>query len=198
MAQAQGWRIDSARSMGASVKGQRGGGKSVPTALKRLRGTGNATREAARKYEPQPEVDLSSEPPHWMTDDQQASWRYAMVHAPRGLLKSIDKGALVAWCDAESRHRTAMMAQARLDAGKEWPFLQPKANGEATISPYIKILEHAAVIMLRCADALGFTPASRPRIQLIPGSAPPPVIDGEVAELDPWEALARLHDRDAA
>lgn len=176
------------------MKGARKGGKSVPTALKRLRGTLEQSR--ANKYEPQPELDLTSEPPHWMTDEQQASYRYVMTHAPRGLLKAIDKGVLEAWCTAEARHRTAAMAQARIDVGKQWPMLQPGKDGRAIVSPYVSIQERSELIMLRCADALGFTPASRPRIALIPGAAPPPVIDGEV-ELDPWEALGRLH-RDAA
>ena len=183
--------------MGATVKGMRAGRKPVPTALKRLRGTGNSTREAKRQqYEPLPEIDLSSEPPHWFTDDQQVSYRYAMTHSPMGLLKAIDRGVLEAWCTAESRHRTAAMAQARIDVGKDWPMLQPGKDGRAVISPYVAIQERAELIMLRCADALGFTPASRPRIRLILGAAPPPVIDGE-AELDPWDALGRLH-RDAA
>lgn len=183
--------------MAGTVKGSRKGGKPmVPTALRKLRGSTNSTREKQRRYEPVPEVDLSSEPPHWFTDEQQEAYRYAMTHAPRGLLKAIDQGVLVAWCSAEARHRSAMMTQARLDAGKDWPMLQPGKNGRPVISPYVSIQERAELIMLRCADALGFTPASRPRIQLLPGAAPPPVIDGE-AELDPWEALGRLH-RDAA
>ena len=178
------------------MKGRGRGGKPVvPTALKKLRGTVELSR--ANKYEPQPEMDLSSEPPHWFTDEQQASYRYAMTHAPRGLLKAIDRGVLEAWCTAESRHRTAAMTQARLDAGKEWPMLQPGKDGRPVISPYVTIQERSELIMLRCADALGFSPASRPRIQLIPG-APPPVIEGQLADLDPWEALSRLHDRDAA
>jgi P27 family predicted phage terminase small subunit len=194
-AQAHGWRIDSARNMGATVKAARRGHKStVPTALKRLRATEEQSR--VNRYEPVPEVALSSEPPHWFTDDQQTSFRYAMTHSPRGLLKAIDRGVLEAWCTAESRHRTAAMTQARLDAGKDWPMLQPGKDGRAVISPYVTIQERAELIMLRCADALGFTPASRPRIQLLPGAAPPPVIDGEV-EIDPWHALGRLH-RDAA
>jgi len=61
-------------------------------------------------------------------------------------------------------------------------------------SRYLGIIEHTAIVMLRCGDVLGFTPAARPRIALVPGPGSPPVIDGE-AELDPWEALGRLHGR---
>ena len=195
MAHAQGWRIVSARNMAASVKGARQGGKpTVPTSLKRLRGTVEASRR--NQYEPQPEIDLANEPPGWFSAEQAASFRYAMTHAPRGLLKAIDRGVLEAWCTAESRHRVAAQTQARLDAGKDWPMLQPGKDGRPMISPYVTIQERSELIMLRCADALGFTPASRPRIALIPGAAPAPVLEGEV-ELDPWDALGRLH-RDAA
>lgn len=182
--------------MAKSVKLSRGGRKPVPTALKKLRGTIHVTKEKERQYEPVPEVDLSTEPPHWLTDDQQASWRYAMTHAPRGLLKAIDRGPLVAWCVAESRHRTAAMAQARIDVGRDWPLLQPGKDGKPVISPYVTIMERSELIMLRHADALGFTPASRPRIALVPGTRPPPTIEGEV-EPDPWDQLGALHGRAA-
>jgi P27 family predicted phage terminase small subunit len=135
--------------------------------LHKLHGTYNVTDHRRRNYEPQSEAELSSEPPHWLTDEQQASWRYALAHAPCGLLKSFDRGALVIWCAAEARHRDAVMAQQRLDAGREWPMLQPGKDGRPQISPYIKIVERSALITLRAAEALGFTPASRRRIQLI-------------------------------
>jgi P27 family predicted phage terminase small subunit len=173
------------------------GRKAKPTALHKLHGTFNVTDHRRRNFEPQAETDLSSEPPHWLSDDQQSSYRYALAHAPRGLLKGLDRGVLVAWCVAESRHRQAAMAQARLDAGTQWPLLQPAKDGRPAVSPYVKITEHAAIIMLRYAEALGFTPASRPRIQLIPGPTPPPILEGE-AEPDPWEALGRLHGRTKA
>jgi phage terminase small subunit len=173
------------------------GKRPKPTKLKALHGTLEKSREARRQYEPQPETDLSSEPPHWLTDDQQASWCYALAHAPRGLLKAIDRGPLVGWCIAESRHRQAAMAQARLDMGKDWPLLQPGKAGRPVISPYVTIMERAELIMLRHADVLGFTPAARPRIQLVPGAASLPVIEGK-AEADPWEALGRLHGRNVS
>ena len=204
IAHAHGWRIEIARSMAAKVgktdrtgNSKGGNGKRVPTALAKLRGTKNATQLRKARFEPQPEIDLSSEPPPTMSDDQQASYRYAVAHAPRGLLKAIDRGALEVWCVAEARHRTASMAQQRIDHGKEWPLLQPGKDGRPTISPYVTIMERAALIMLRAASELGFSPAARPRIQLLPGAAPPPVIEGE-AELDPWDALGRLHGRDVA
>ena len=169
----------------------------VPTQLKKLRGTAEKSRDAKRKFESQPEVELTSEPPPWLTDEQQQSYRYAIAHAPRGLLKAIDKGALVIWCEAEiaTPHCGDGAGAPRYGEGLAVPTArQGRPRGDLALCAHHPA---ASVIMLRAGDALGFTPASRPRLQLIPGAAPPPVIEGEV-ELDPWEALGRLHGRDVA
>jgi phage terminase small subunit len=78
-----------------------------------------------------------------------------------------------------------MMTQARLDLANNLPLLTKTKDGTAVASPYLRIMNHAALIMLRCGGELGFSPASRPRIQLIP-SGGPRLIEGE---LDPWDEL---------
>lgn len=155
-----------------------------PTALHKLHGTDRADRSTL-PYEPQPETDLEVVPPDFLTPSQKAGWAYVMRYAPRGLLKALDRSVLVTWVEAEDRHRTAMMTQARLDLGNQLPLLTKNKDGTATASPYLKIMNHAALIMLRCGSELGFSPASRPRIQLIPGGGPR-LIEGEV---DPWDEL---------
>jgi P27 family predicted phage terminase small subunit len=163
----------------------------VPTALKKLRGSVNVTREKGRRYEPQPEEDLGIEPPHWLADEAQASWRYAIANAPRGLLKALDRSVFVAFCIAEATHRKAAIMQAQLDQRAKLPLLMRGARG-LEISKYVTIMERQSLIMLRCADQLGFTPASRPRISLIPPGALPPMIEGE-AEPAAWGVLGHLH-----
>ena len=157
-----------------------------PEALKKLHGTTNVTRAKATKYEPQIETDLDVVPPDFLTPGQKAGWAYVMRHAPRGLLKALDRAVLVLWVEAEDRHRTAMMTQARLDLGNHLPLLTRSKDGAVVASPYLKIMNHAALVMAKCTSELGFSPASRPRIQLIPSGAPA-LIDGEV---DPWDELA--------
>ena len=159
--------------------------KRKPTHLKKLQGTLNATR--LNKYEPQVEQELDPVPPAFLTPGQREGWAYVMRHAPRGLLTGLDRAVLVTWVEAEDRHRTAMLQQAQLDMGNKMPLLTKGKDGFPAPSPYLRIMNHAALIMLRCVNELGFSPAARPRIQLIPGHGPP-VIDGE---LDPWDELAR-------
>lgn len=161
--------------------------KRKPTALKKLHGTIKVTRERLTKYEPQVETDLDSVPPDFLTQGQREGWLYVMRHAPRGLLKALDRAVLVLWVEAEDRHRTAMMQQAQMDMGNKLPLLTKGKDGYPVPSPYLRIMTHAALIMLRCAGELGFSPASRPRIQLIPGGGPR-LIDGEI---DPWDELGR-------
>lgn len=157
-----------------------------PTLLHKLHGTDRADRNV-RPFEPQPEADLDVVPPDFLTPSQKAGWIYAMRHAPRGLLKALDRALLVTWVEAEDRHRTAMMTQAKLDLANQLPLLTKTKDGTAVASPYLRIMNHAALIMLRAGGELGFSPASRPRIQLIPGGGPR-LIEGEV---DPWDELTQ-------
>ena len=100
------------------------GRKPIPTDLHKLRGTLNATRHGkGRSGEPEAAGDLPPEPPGWMSEGQQAGWRHAVEHAPRGILKAIDRGVLAVWVEAEERHRTAATLQARLDQGAKLPLL---------------------------------------------------------------------------
>lgn len=156
------------------------GRKPKPTSLHRLAGTLNVTRHADRKREPKAVGDLPAEPPDWMTDAQQAGWRYAVENAPSGVLKRIDRGMLATWVEAEERHRTATMMQAKLDLGSPTPLLVKQKDGPLVVSPYIGILHKTAIIMIKAASELGFSPASRPR--LVASAA-------EDADESPWAGL---------
>ena len=138
------------------------------------------------RYEREAEGDLDRLPPGFLTPGQRESWLYVMRHAPRGLLKALDREMLVIWVEAEDRHRTAMMQQAQMDLGNKLPLLTKGKDGYPIPSAYLRIMNAAALIMLRCVLELGFSPAARPRIQLIPGGGPR-LIEGEV---DPWDELA--------
>jgi hypothetical protein len=70
------------------------GRKPVPTMLRELHG--NPRKVALPKFEPKPNGDLT-DPPNWFNDDQRLCWTYALANSPPGLLKRIDRGALVAW-----------------------------------------------------------------------------------------------------
>jgi P27 family predicted phage terminase small subunit len=168
------------------------GRRPKPTALHELHGTLNSTRHAARVNEPQAAGSLQLEPPDWLTDSQKDGWRYAMTHAPRNLLAPIDRTILVLWIEAEDRHRRAAIAQALLDKDTALPMLTRRDHGplrkaEMVESPYIRIMTRAAETLIRCANELGFSPASRPRLAIPPGAD-----DGPAKKSDPWAQLKVL------
>jgi P27 family predicted phage terminase small subunit len=157
------------------------GRRPKPTALHHLHGTYNLTDHGrSRATEPVPEGDLDQAPP-WFTPPQREAWRYALDHAPKGVLKKIDLSMLVAWVEAFDRHRIAMEMQTKLDTDASLKLLIRTPQGLIP-SPYNDILDKTAKKMFRAAAELGFSPAARPRIHTVP--------DGTKDDANnPWAAL---------
>lgn len=133
------------------------GRKPKPTKLKELQGfPGHNPRPRA---EPKPVGDLR-DPPAWLTEGQREGWAYALASSPRSMLKRADRGALVVWVIAEDLHRQASMKQA--ETGNL--LVKPPKSDFPVQSPYLPIINKQALIMLKAAEQLGFTPAARPRI----------------------------------
>lgn len=156
------------------------GRKPKPTALHKLEGTFNVTDHRHRAREPVAAGDLLPDPPKWMTADQKSVWCYAIEHAPKSLLKMIDRGALAVWVLAEDQHRLAAEMQAKIDTGSALPLLTKDKNGVPVVSPYLGIINRAGLRMLRAASELGFSPAARPRLI----ADTPPAVDSS-----PWAQL---------
>jgi P27 family predicted phage terminase small subunit len=174
------------------------GRKPVPTKLRVLHG--NPRKVALPKFEPKPDGDLA-DAPTWLNEDQRTCWSYAMTNSPPGLLKRIDRGALVAWVVAEDLHRQAAIAQGKvglLVRIKTRATIGADDPGVPAASPYINIINQQAKIMLKAAGELGFTPVSRPRINASAGPdfrAVAGAIDGgaegeEMMSLDEYIAAA--------
>jgi hypothetical protein len=161
------------------------GRRAKPTALHKLHGTYNATNHGRdRKGEPVPIGDLD-EPPPDLTDSQEAGWRYAIAHMPKGVVKLIDRGILKVWVEAEDRHNTARMMQAMLDQDTKLKLLVKGPNGLEP-SPYNFILDKTAQTMFRAAQELGFSPAARPRLKVHGHDDAKPADD---VRSNPWAAL---------
>lgn len=175
------------------------GRKSKPSQLHSLHGTLNKTKHRARLVsEPVPVGDLSPEPPEWLPPGVAESWKYATAHCPRGLLKAIDSGLLLIWCASEDTFRRALAAQCKWDGQSPTPFLMRVGSkkdqdgnpigGRAMASPYMKIMRDSALVMVRVAEQLGFSPAARPRLaaglgwEYMPPSVAAAAIDGASAE----------------
>ena len=78
--------------------------------------------------------------------------------------------------------------------------------GAPLLSPYLAVIWRETDVMIRLSDRLGFSPVTRPRIQIEPGSAADdnvwaelkrfPVINGGKTERSPATPLGR-RNRDA-
>jgi P27 family predicted phage terminase small subunit len=80
-----------------------------------------------------------------------------------------------------------MIAQAKMDQGSEHPLLVRGSTGTLMPSPYLRILNQSAELMLRCATEMGLTPSSRPRLAGAATQEPtPPASDS------PWAKLRLL------
>jgi P27 family predicted phage terminase small subunit len=133
------------------------GPRPTPTHLKLVRG--NPGKRRLNTREPKPRGDLF-EAPDWFDDEQREWWTYAIANAPKGLLKRLDREALVVWATAASEHRRAVRKV------REIGQVVKTSNGNAVQNPYLPIMNKQAMIMLRAAEQMGFTPAARSRIQL--------------------------------
>jgi len=144
-----------------------------PYALKLISGS----KRLPKVPEPQPVGDLQ-EPPAWLTPAQIEIWNYAILHAPCGLLRRLDRSVLTIWAIASDLHRQASEMVARHGALIKGP------DGTPMQSPCMQILNKQSSIMLRAAALLGFSPASRAGIAMTPsggsnpfdrnGKRPPP------------------------
>lgn len=133
------------------------GRKPKPTVLKELHG--NPGRRPLPKGEPIAQGALM-EPPAWLSEDAKEGWRYALKHAPAGLLRKIDAGVLAVWVVAESLHRQATQKQDAIGG----LVYKPKGSEVHLQSPYLAIINKQAMILLKAASELGFSPVARPRI----------------------------------
>ena len=137
------------------------GRKPMPTMLKIV--TGNAGKRPLNRREPRVRKALQKDPPAWMTETQQAGWRYARENVPPGLLRSLDRSVFSAWVVAEDLHR-----QASEQVARHGLLIKSPTAGVPIQSPYLPIVNRQALIMMKAAAELGFSPTSRCRIEIDP------------------------------
>lgn len=124
---------------------------------------GNAGKREGNPNEPQPVGVLAEhEPPAWLSVQQKDGWRYAMRHAPPGMLKRLDQSILTVWVVSEERHADAAQKVSTLGS------LLKSKSGTPYQNPYLAIMNKQAQIMMKAAAELGFTPSSRSRVKVEP------------------------------
>lgn len=137
------------------------GRKPKPTYLHVIEGTLRKDRHRTPPQAQQP-ADRLLEPPAFMNEAQRAIWGYAIRHAPGGLLRKLDISALTAWVVAcEIHQRSAKMLA---EVGAAGLLYKTPTTGTLIQNPLVGVLNRQAVIMLKAAAELGFTPSSRSRV----------------------------------
>lgn len=131
------------------------GRKPKPTHLKLLQG--NAGKRAINRNEPQPDGALI-EPPGDLPVSALPFWNQAIADAPAGLLRRLDLRVLTVWSIAAWLH-----SDAARQVAASVTVLQTK-SGELVQHPSLAILNKQAIIMLKAAAEMGFTPSSRSRV----------------------------------
>lgn len=161
------------------------GRKPLPPELHRSRGTYQKSRHESRDM--QAPGELLKDPPTDLTPEQQELWRAAIEQAP--WLRAADAGLLTLWVEVTDRNQKARIAQAEMDRDSKLPLLQQDPRtGEIRPSPYLRVLDRTAELIIRLGSELGFSPASRARLQT--SSKPPP--DSSDDPEGPWAKLRLL------
>ena len=132
------------------------GRKPQPTALRRARG--NPGKRGYNKAEPQPPKELPDCPPH-LSDVARAEWdRVAETLHDIGVLTTIDRAALAAYCQAYGRWVEAE------EQMKKTPAMLKTPSGYVQQSPWLSVANKQLELMGRYMTELGMTPAARTRV----------------------------------
>ena len=147
------------------------GRKPRPTHLKLV--TGNPGKRALNHDEPQLAAGLPAPPPE-LSEDAQTEWRRVAARLRKaGMLTTLDRAALAAYCQAFGRWRQAERALAKmaeLDPTTGGLLIKTK-EGNAIQNPLVGVANKAMADMVRYATEFGMTPSARSRIQTDPSGA---------------------------
>ena len=170
------------------------GPRKKPTVLEELHGRPGKRKGNPR--EPKPGGNLF-DAPRWMSKDQRAEWRYIVEHSVPGLLTSVDRANLTAYVVATCLHRAAAREVGKLKSLT----VKVGTGGAVQQHPALQIVNRQALIMIKAAAEMGFTPASRSRVA-VNGEVPPPngqpvataaPVQGSLAEFASRNPDARPH-----
>jgi P27 family predicted phage terminase small subunit len=145
--------------------GKGSGGRPKPTALRVIQG--NPGKRALPKKEPKFKPALPSPPSHLNAPAKREWGRVAKELFDMGMLTSVDRGALAAYCQAYGRWVQAENALAKLGKDDELSggLMIKTSNGNAIQNPIVGIANVAARDMVKFSIEFGMTPAARSRVQ---------------------------------
>ena len=151
------------------------GRKPLPVAVKKIKGTLQKCRTNAK--EPRPQGRLG-EPPEYMSEIAKEAWTYAVQNAPPGLLSSLDATVLERWANCAGLYREAL---AKINRSGVSGMIIKTPSGILRRSPLMDVIRDLALEMKGYESEMGFTPASRSKVQVTQ--------DQHEAD-DPWAEIA--------
>jgi len=160
------------------------GRKPTPTALKLLRN--NPGRRPLNTREPKPPTARSA-PPAYLTGAAATEWRRLAPELARlGLLTTIDRDALAAYCQTFARWR-----EAELEIRKRGMVLKGR-DGGPVLSPFVTVASRALAQMRAWLIEFGMTPSARSRVTTATAAKPDDPFDkyendGTVATFERWK-----------
>ena len=134
----------------------------TPRVIDVARGNPGKKKLKTRRDPVLPGASLAN-PPAWLVPLALDEWRRIAGCIPDQLVSGVDLQALAGYCDAYAEWREAAEA-----VGREG-MLTTTPGGHVQPSPYTTIRRNARAAMLRLAQDLGFTPASRTRVSVAGG-----------------------------
>lgn len=167
------------------------GRKPRPTALKRA--DGNPGKRPLNPNEPKPPASRPTCPSH-LSPAAKTEWkRIAGVLHGMGVLTTVDRAALAAYCQAYGRW---VKAEKKL---AETPPLIRTPSGYVQQSPWLSVVNKQMELMSRYMAELGLTPASRSRIA-VPDNAQGENVVVEIVRfiVDPKEDETRVLEHDGS
>lgn len=151
------------------------GRKPLPIAVKKIKGTLQRCR--LNPCEPRPQGSLG-EPPEYMSDIAKEAWTYAVENAPPGLLSSLDASVLERWANCAGLYREAL---GKINRAGVAGMIIKTPSGILRRSPLMDVIRDLASEMKGYESEMGFTPASRSKVQVRQESAD---------KNDPWAEIA--------
>jgi P27 family predicted phage terminase small subunit len=134
------------------------GRRPQPTAIRRA--NGNPGKRGYNEAEPQPPEGLPDCPPH-LSAVARAEWdRVAATLHRMGVLTTVDRAALAAYCQSYGRWVEAE------DQMKRTPAMLKTPSGYVQQSPWLSVANKQLELMGRYMVELGMTPAARSRVQV--------------------------------
>ena len=136
------------------------GRKPLPTHLNMVRGTLQKCR--MNPDEPTPDPEIPDAPPHLSPEAREEWERLALELYELGILSTIDRAALAAYCQAYGRWVEAEEQLRNIDGTMK--LTETTSNGNIIQNPLVGIANKSLELMHKYLTEFGMSPSSRTRV----------------------------------